>query len=138
MDWYSSISDTSQRGVSHGRTEGTSSTTTDTTSETLGYGISVARTESLQVRMVNYGIDLGIDPAEHVRQWRVANRDPATVYENVHALFKTMCQQMIGELEIEAKGLGGRSPAAMEDKLTILRNVIVVEQPVRALPAPRP
>jgi hypothetical protein len=116
------------KGTSQGESYSTQEGEQHSEARTTGVGIARSAGETLQVKVMGYGINLGKKSLEHLEKWKEANRDAARVYDNVQYLFKAMCKEIKERLQALGTGAGAYDEGKLESRLPEIEPFFLVER----------
>ncbi len=119
------------KGKSIGDSIGVQSTINTSISNSVSTGFAHAEGEALNVAVWAYGIDLGKPTHVHLDKWKSGNPDAAGVFDNVHTLFTTMCDNIIERLQAMGRGgSGAHSDLRLQDCLDQYISPFIPVEPV--------
>lgn len=133
-------------GCSWGANEGATVSTTDGASQTenvstaratqqgssesisraVSAGFSCTDGKSVQLSYVAYGPDWGLSNKEHLKQWRDYNPEAAEIFDQVQELFAGICDELIKDLPLRAKGAGDQPVKTLDAVIARIATLIPV------------
>jgi hypothetical protein len=118
-------------GSSHARALGVTAGETEGTSQAVGHGFAATEGESVQVATKHYGLALGDNVADHLRQWRLrqGNEVAAHIYDDVQTSLAELHRDLQGQLQDLGNGTGAYAGGTVESRLPELFDEILMDGP---------